>query len=531
MNPDVAQPIRGGGSDPDQGLRWGFHAEDPRPFVLWDHACVILPTPDEPDIQNVGGFCMLLRREHVEMEVELGCPVEFATEEQPGSLAPLVLIGPASLNPALRRYLQRVDRAAAMVPHVLIDRPHAVVVLDGATIWDVGMAFQHLRTAIRTGQADSHPAAPASTKETLDLIAREVGATYPAFAVRGIDWSRTFRAHAGEIERTHADLPSLQRLLADLQDAHTWARTSTVNARLPYRVWAAPMRAHLVHVPKWSPGWKAGARAGDELISNRKRQWWERTAATPRSRPLVAGYRMLSGRLGGIRAMTVRTSDGDVITWREQFSPLPWKAPISWHMRPSGTGYLRIRGWLASTEWRQTMEGAMEELASAPRLLVDLRGNVGGSLIAAQEFRDRFLPGRTTLGTIRFSRGDGTLSDHAPIIGEPPARGWRWTKAVRFLTDRQTYSASEDAILGLQGLPHVQVAGERSGGGSGRPRTLPIGGGRSISISTCLTYDRHGHCIEGSGIPVDLALPVEQSFLDPQAMPARLILDLADRTW
>jgi len=312
---------------------------------------------------------------------------------------------------------------------------------------------------------------------------------------------------------------------------HIRGRAGHINARLPYRVWASPGTAHLVHVPIWSPGWKMGVRAGDALISNRIRQWWDRTPATPRTRPLMTGYRMLSGRMGAVRMMRVRTANGEVVTWREQFPPDPWKTPVSARMLASGTGYLRIRGWQAIGDWHATTEAAIGQLRSAPRLLVDLRGNVGGSLIAAQDFRDRFLNGPTTLGTIRFSRGDGTLNDHVPIAGEPPLDGWRWTKPVRFLTDRQTYSASEDAILGLQGLPHVQIVGERSGGGSGRPRTLAVGGGRSISISTALTFDRHGHCIEGNGIPIDLALPVERSFLDPRAMPAGAILDLADEGW
>ena len=63
------------------------------------------------------------------------------------------------------------------------------------------------------------------------------------------------------------------------------------------------------------------------------------------------------------------------------------------------------------------------------------------------------------------------------------------------------------------------------------PNLFRLGAGRSISISTALTFDRQGHCIEGHGIPIDRALPVERSFLDPRAMPAGAILDLADEGW
>jgi len=70
---------------------------------------------------------------------------------------------------------------------------------------------------------------------------------------------------------------------------------------------------------------------------------------------------------------------------------------------PTGTGYLEVRGWLSTPEWESAMEAALRDLARCLRLIVDLRGNVGGNLVAAQAFRDRFLVGRTVLGSIRFS--------------------------------------------------------------------------------------------------------------------------------
>jgi carboxyl-terminal processing protease len=70
------------------------------------------------------------------------------------------------------------------------------------------------------------------------------------------------------------------------------------------------------------------------------------------------------------------------------------------------------------------------------------------------------------------------------------------------------YSASEDFLLGLQGLPHVTVAGRRSGGGSGRPRTIRITNEMNLTVSTALTFDRNVVCIENHGIPVDIGCEV-----------------------
>lgn len=245
----------------------------------------------------------------------------------------------------------------------------------------------------------------------------------------------------------------------------------------------------------------------------------------------MTGYRIMSGTIGTDRTFRVRRPHGDIVSWTEACPACPWPEPISWTVLPSRSGYLEIRGWLSTPDWGAAIDAALKELARCPQVIVDLRGSVGGNLVAAQAFRDRFLTGRTVLGAIRFSRGDGALGDPSPIIGEPAPDGPRWSRPVRFLTDRESYFATEDAILGLQGLPHVEIVGEPSGGGSGRPRAIPLTPGISATISSALTYDRHGRCIEGAGVPVDRALPVHTSLTRPDLVSASAILSTADTGW
>ena len=118
--------------------------------------------------------------------------------------------------------------------------------------------------------------------------------------------------------------------------------------------------------------------------------------------------------------------------------------------------------------------------------------------------RDRFLRERTPLGSIRYSVGGGELSEPFALVAEPADTGKRWPGRLVVLTDPLTFSSSEDFLLGLQGLEHVTVVGRPTGGGSGRPRSLRLLPGMSLMISTALTFDRNGRCIEGAGIPVDV---------------------------
>jgi len=177
---------------------------------------------------------------------------------------------------------------------------------------------------------------------------------------------------------------------------------------------------------------------------------------------------------------------------------------VRWERRHSGAGYLRITAFRRDLGIDALLDAAFHDLRDVGHLIVDLRGNVGGNLEAARAFRNRFLRERTLLGSVRFSIGHGRLSRPQQLYGEPAADPF--AGRITFLTDALTYSAAEDALNGLQGLPHVRVVGQRSGGGSGRPRSIRLRPDLLLTVSTALTYDRSGHCIEGAGIPVDYVL-------------------------
>jgi carboxyl-terminal processing protease len=297
-------------------------------------------------------------------------------------------------------------------------------------------------------------------------------------------------------------------MVAQLDDAHTAVRRTDRIVPTSFRARIADGAIILHEVPEDSAAWRAGAREGHRLLGVDMRREWQRVGATPHHRPFTVPFRSLSGEPGRSADFAAAAPNGEIAYWTEPYRLPEAESVVTWRTLPSGAGYLRVKQWPSSDRIDELVDAAFADLSCAPGLIVDLRGNPGGAGSVAARFRDRFLHERTLLGTIRFTRPDGVLMPPQELWGDPAPPQKRWHAPVRFITDPGTYSASEDALLGLQGLQHVEVLGEPSGGGSGRARSIRLLPGWRLTVSSCITFDRLGRCIEGSGITVDRRIPM-----------------------
>jgi C-terminal processing protease CtpA/Prc len=103
-------------------------------------------------------------------------------------------------------------------------------------------------------------------------------------------------------------------------------------------------------------------------------------------------------------------------------------------------------------------------------LIFDVRDNGGGTLTYADRIASRFLDEKITVGYIMHKTGPGhnDFSRLYPIELEPSAY-IRWMRPVVVLTNRHSYSATNDFVNKMRQLPFVTVIGDRTGGGSGLP--------------------------------------------------------------
>ena len=427
----------------------------------------------------------LLRSEIAEFEAVVGAPIRFVAQAPTHGPRWLVLEdGDAPVNslhwdPETVTLTSTVQDAAGL--GATLQMLHSLVALNVEDLNDA--------------RADELPAA-------MGRMSTEIERGFPGFGIRGLDWP-SIRADFPPDDAMSLD--DVQRMIARLQDGHTAVRANVPVYNPPYAVELNHDRALIRRVASWSAAAEAGVGPGWTLEIDDIQGWIARTGSPPHSLALVAGRRAIA--LNGLteREFTAISPDGERRSWIERAIAPSAHNLLSHTVVADDIVLVDLRNWTDDVGLQERFSQIIAGNAHRATMVLDLRGNTGGNLLMAQQIRRWFLRERTLLGTIQFTRADGSLAE--PVeLWEDPAPSGRWPGELVVLTDPLTYSASEDFLHGLQGLPHVTVIGSPSGGGSGRPRTLPLVPGWSVTMSTALTFDRNGHCIEGQGVPVDITV-------------------------
>jgi carboxyl-terminal processing protease len=466
------------------------------PFAGRPGVLLRLPAPtsaaDPSDADVLAELPARLAEEADALARELGAPVHFASDDAPAGHGTWTL----ALTPT---------RTAN---HVL-DRDAGALRTEAPDVAALLGAFGSLRALSRHAGGPVPIGHAATLEEAVTRVATEVTDTWvgfhvPRLGVSRARWRALCRQHAHGVLGAADPVQALQRWLTPLGDAHTWVVPARPWLVAPYGAVVRRGALVLTHVKPWTAGWAAGARPGDRLLGVDVASAWARTPAAAHAAPLAVARRLLSAPAGTTLSFESRGPRARTARWEETLTP-PEGPPAAWELLPSGVGWLWIGAWVPDAGVEALVDEALQSLRGhTDRLVVDLRGNGGGRVKMAEAFRDRFLRSEAQVGALHATRPGGGLGPPVPLRAAPsedPAA--RWHGKVRFLTSPLTYSASETALLGLQGLPHVQVWGERTGGGAGRTRRLPLLPGWRLTVSMATVTDRAGRVIEGRGLAPD----------------------------
>lgn len=133
-------------------------------------------------------------------------------------------------------------------------------------------------------------------------------------------------------------------------------------------------------------------------------------------------------------------------------------------------------------------------------LVLDLRGNPGGSLLSAIGVAEHFLDKDELVVTTRGRDDFGTQE----FLSSTPARTQDY--ALVILLDGASASASEIVAGALQEQADAIVVGERSVGKGSVQSYIPLPDGGAIKLTTAKWYLPSGKAVEGNGVEPDVVV-------------------------
>ncbi|MFN3629299.1 MAG: S41 family peptidase [Casimicrobiaceae bacterium] len=375
--------------------------------------------------------------------------------------------------------------------------------------------------------ASDEAAKRAQREATLDLVWRTIAERYYRADLNGVDWARARERWAPLVlaapsERDYWE--RLDRLTAELADAHTRVESpETVELRrseqsrslgLSLREIDGVLTVLAVHGD--SDAWWAGVRPGMALVTidgadalERWRQWAReaRPTSSPQAAlrlPLRALNRFAEASPDGA-ALAFRRHDGSLLETRLKPAVYSAQAKAFARRLPSGMAYLRF------TAFRESLRARILELIrahdDAPGLILDLRGNGGGSAVMVEAIASAFFRERALLVRTQTRSGRPVTIAGVPLIpaeylteGRPDA----YDGPVAILIDSATASAAEALASALQANGRARVFGEASCGcllAFLGYQKLP--GGGELAYSEVGYTDVRGERIEGRGIRPD----------------------------
>lgn len=367
-------------------------------------------------------------------------------------------------------------------------------------------------------------------QQAYDFVWTRVNEAYVDPKLNGVDWVQAGVRHRGKIlEAANDDIfwKSLDGMVAELGDAHTRVLSPRQYAfdkdkqNLTLGLSLAVMEGEVVvtAVAKDSPADKAGLQKGNRLVTigtEAASDWWTRQFnearknSTDRARLKTVKRVFNSGdpeSPSDTLNLIVERNDGSKYPVTLTRAVLPRKDTLTGKLLETNLGYIRLTGF--DPKLSRDIRPVFEMVKNTQGLVVDLRGNGGGSLSLALSLMNQLVTGRVPvgkrvtrtgkppaffMGLLTVGRMDLELSGVAkPYLGP-----------LVILVDGDSASGSEFFSGSLQAIGRAKVVGETTCGcllGYMGYANVPGGGGLAYSEMDFAPV--RGPRIEGFGVQPD----------------------------
>ena len=183
--------------------------------------------------------------------------------------------------------------------------------------------------------------------------------------------------------------------------------------------------------------------------------------------------------------------------------------------RVDSVGYIYLSSFSSSIA-SSTMHYIDYYFRDCKGVIIDVRNNGGGDLTVAESLAACFFSERTHVGYMRHKIGTGhtDFSEPEELYVDPSDSLIDWSdRAVVVLTNRRSYSATNDFVLRMGKAPNATIVGGTTGGGGGMPLSQELPIGWMVRFSAVPMYDCEMKTTE-FGIAPDIELHITEENYD-----------------
>jgi len=177
---------------------------------------------------------------------------------------------------------------------------------------------------------------------------------------------------------------------------------------------------------------------------------------------------------------------------------------IAYGLVSPSIGYISIGTFGNSSSQYEIIDTILNEFGDVKGIIIDVRNNGGGNSANSETIASRFADQNRAYAFAKWraDRQRNNLTDFFSIEISP-AGGTRFKNKVAVLSNRYSFSATEDFLLMMKSFPQVIVVGDNTGGGSeSRPLMKELPNGWAYRVSSRLVYDANKQLIS-KGIAPD----------------------------
>ena len=158
------------------------------------------------------------------------------------------------------------------------------------------------------------------------------------------------------------------------------------------------------------------------------------------------------------------------------------------------------------------MANALSSFSNCHALIIDVRDNGGGSLEVSKQMASYFFLKNTVTGYMRHKTGDGHSDFSDPIeLVTPAHKTIQWQRPVAILTNRMSFSATNDFVNRMTKAPNAKIIGDKTGGGGGLPLSSELPNGWLVRFSSSPMFNT---AMENTEFGINPTIPVALSAAD-----------------